>query len=125
MLVELIYYWTTIKRPLLDLAKLMFILVIFLMSGTLPYLDNFSIIAGLVTGIISSFIFLPFVSIQKKQRQIRIALLILALPVLFVVTFLLFYMFYTVQTLQECTFCNVINCVPYTEKMCDASLWLT
>ncbi|XP_069128959.1 inactive rhomboid protein 1-like [Argopecten irradians] len=120
---ELLHYWHLVRNPAVEMTKICALLIIFLMCGTLPYVDNYSIISGFLLGFFCSVFFLPFLSFKKQQKHCRILLLCFGGPFLFLVYFVLFYVFYKVQTFEECTGCKLFNCVPYTETMCDESLW--
>ena len=39
-----------VERPWWSLAKLMFVIIVFLMIGTLPFIDNWSHVGGFVFG---------------------------------------------------------------------------
>ncbi|XP_021371859.1 inactive rhomboid protein 2-like [Mizuhopecten yessoensis] len=121
--VELIHYWHIVKKPAVELTKICGLLVVFLMLGTLPYIDNYSIVSGFLLGVICSVLFLPFLSFRQQQKHCRIVLLCVGGPLIFLVYFVLLYVFYKVQTFEECSGCKLFNCVPYTETMCDPSLW--
>ncbi|XP_060063613.1 uncharacterized protein LOC132544063 [Ylistrum balloti] len=116
---ELVHYWHLVQKPAVELTKIFLLLVIFLMCGTLPYIDNYSIVSGFLLGFFCSVFFLPFMSFRQQQKHCRILLLCLGGPVIFLVYFVLFYVFYRVQTLEECSGCKLFNCVPYTKAMCD------
>ena len=123
MLVELSQFWPSVKKPVHELIKIILVITVFLGLGTLPYLDNFGIITGLIIGMLCAVILLPYVTFRRWQVKIRLILVIAALPSLFLIMFVLFYAFYKVQTFEACRVCKLINCVPYTETMCNSSLW--
>ena len=123
MLVELHQFWPSVKNNCLELYKILVIIIVFLGLGTLPYLDNFGIITGLVIGMLCAVVLLPYVTFRRWQVRFRLLLVLVALPSLLLVMFILFYAFYKVQTFEACELCKLINCVPYTEFLCDPSIW--
>ena len=123
LLIELTQFWPIINRPWLELLKIVLVIIAFLLLGTLPYLDNFGMLVGLCLGMLSAIIVLPYITFRRWQVKARLVLVAVAVPSLFLVLFGLFYSFYHVQTAQACSACRWINCIPYTETMCDSSLW--
>ena len=123
MLMELTQFWPSVKKPVLELFKILAVIIVFLGLGTLPYLDNFGTITGLIIGMLCAVILLPYVTFRRWQVKIRLILVAVVLPSLLLVMLVLFYAFYKVQTFEACSVCQLINCVPYTELLCDSSLW--
>ena len=123
MLVELSQFWPSVKKPFLELAKIIALILVFLALGTLPYLDNFGMLTGLIIGMLCAVILLPYVTFRRWQMKIRLIVVMAALPSLFLVMFMLLIGFYKVQSLEGCGVCQWINCVPYVDLMCDSSLW--
>ena len=123
MLVELFQFWAIVAHPVQELLKIIVVITFFLGLGTLPYLDNFGMITGLLLGMLCAIILLPYVTFRRWHVKIRLILVAVALPTLFLVLFVLFYGFYQVQTFEACELCRLLNCIPYTEKMCESSLW--
>ena len=123
MLVELFQFWAIVSRPILELFKIVAIILLFLGLGTLPYLDSFGMIIGLFLGMLCAIIVLPYVTFRHWHVKVRLVLVAAALPTLILVLFVLFLAFYQVQTFEACTLCKRINCVSYTQNMCNSSLW--
>lgn len=125
LLVELMQSWQLLPHPWREAAKLTGVVLLFLLSGTLPYVNNFELLTGLLTGILSAMLLLPYVTFGKWHVRRRRALVVLSFPLILLSTALTFYMFYYVQALDEaCESCQWINCVPYTRTMCNTTdLW--
>ena len=123
MLVELFQFWAIVAHPVQELLKILVVIAFFLGLGTLPYLDNFGMITGLLLGMLCAIILLPYVTFRRWHVKVRLILVAVALPTLFLFLFVLFYGFYQVQTFEACDLCRLLNCIPYTEKMCESSLW--
>ncbi|XP_071169701.1 uncharacterized protein [Mytilus edulis] len=116
--VEILLLWRFINRPLLEISKVLFVIVLFLMAGTLQYISNYTIITGLIIGLCSGVIVLPFVTFSKISHRSRVILIGFSVPLLVAIYFVLLYAFFKVQSVTDCYGCKVINCIPYTENMC-------
>lgn len=117
-MVEILLLWRFINRPLLEISKVLFVIVLFLMAGTLQYISNYTIITGLIIGLCSGVIVLPFVTFSKISHRSRVILIGFSVPLLVGIYFVLLYAFFKVQSVTDCYGCKVINCIPYTENMC-------
>ena len=122
MLVELHQFWPSVEKPHLELAKITTLILVFLFLGTLPYLDNFGMITGLIIGMLCGIILLPYVTFRRWQVKIRLIVVAVAVPTLFLIMILLLVAFFKVQSFEGCSFCNYINCIPYVDLMCDSTL---
>ncbi|KAK2564062.1 Inactive rhomboid protein 1 [Acropora cervicornis] len=117
LFVELFQSWQMIARPLIALAKLFGIVMVLLIIGLLPYVDNFAHMIGFVFGFLLAFIFLPYVSFgefDRKRKQIQIVVCFVLVSVLFAVGFLVFYIYQG----STCVGCEYLNCIPFTEDFC-------
>ena len=119
--IELAQSWVLVKRPLLTIAKLLAILSVFLVSGTLPYMDNFAHLGGLASGVLTGSIFLPYVVFGQWHARRRRLVLSLAIPTLVVLICLLLLMFFKLQYMDFCPWCQYINCVSYTPYLCNTT----
>ena len=122
LVVELIQFWKVIKKPHIELLKIVCLLCVFLFTGTLPYVDNFSIITGLGMGMLSACVLLPYVAVSKGHTRCRFSLVVVCMMGIAFSYFVLLYIFYRVQTFEDCKICEYINCIPYSEKMCKKDL---
>ena len=120
LIVELCQSWQLVAHPWREAAKLGAVVLLFLASGTLPYVDNFELLGGLIFGILMSILLLPYVTFGRWHAARRRLLVLVSAPIILVTSVFIFYMFYHVQTLdQVCDVCQLINCVPYTKTMCN------
>ncbi|XP_072013134.1 inactive rhomboid protein 1-like [Amphiura filiformis] len=119
--IELAQSWVLVQRPHKLILKLVAILIVFLLSGTLPYLDNFAHLGGFVAGSLAAVIFLPYIVFGQWHSRRRRILLILAIPSLVAVLSMLLLLFYVVQAVDFCTACQYINCIPYTLYLCNST----
>ena len=115
--VELFQNWQIVDKPWWELTKLTFVVVVSLMIGTLPYIDNWSHIGGFVFGLVSGIVFLPYITFGQWDITRKRFMLLLAVPGLIVMLVLAFVYFYKVQSINFCSWCNYIDCVPYTSAI--------
>lgn len=117
LFVELFQSWQMIARPLIALIKLCAIVLVLLLIGLLPYVDNFAHMIGFVFGFLLAFVFLPYVSFgefDRRRKQMQIVVCLLLVTALFVVGFLVFYIYQG----STCEGCEFLNCIPFTEDFC-------
>ena len=122
VLVEFLQSYQVVIKPGIELIKLLSVIVLSLFIGTLPYLDNFANIGGMIFGVLSAYLFLPYITFGKfdygrKVFQIIVAFLLIVF--LFIVGFVAFYI---VQGTDWCKNCYYLNCIPYTSNMCHKHL---
>ncbi|KAJ3129894.1 hypothetical protein HK098_007648 [Nowakowskiella sp. JEL0407] len=67
LLLDLIFNWSLIARPLWEFFKLILMILIVFFVGTLPSIDNFAHVGGFVVGICLSLVFLP----KRHMRTFR------------------------------------------------------
>ena len=100
-------------------AKLVGFMFVGFLLGSLPYVDNFAQLGGYLFGLVSSIVFLPYVSFGVWHARARLILVAVCIPLLFVMILVSIVMFYTVQ-LTDCTWCANFNCWEWTDEMpCD------
>ena len=121
--------WKRFVYPQYELFKLLGLVIVALMIGLFPYVDNFAHIGGLVTGFLLSAIFVPYYppyqgeaykvpkEHKDKFRKIKIALVAICLPTFIIVYVIIFVLFYVVQ--PNCSGCQYITCIPFTDTICQ------
>eukprot|EP00116_Pleurobrachia_bachei_P004070 sb/3464332/ len=118
ILVEFIQSYQVVHRPGRELAKLLVVIVGSLLIGTLPYLDNFAHLGGMVYGVLSACIILPYITFGSFDSGRKICQIVVALMVLLFLFAVNFVSFYIVQGTGWCKGCYYINCIPYSKNMC-------
>ncbi|XP_020605448.1 inactive rhomboid protein 1-like isoform X2 [Orbicella faveolata] len=117
LFVELFQSWQIIARPFTALFKLCGIILLLLLIGLLPYVDNFAHMIGFLFGFLLAFIFLPYVSFgefDRRRKQIQIIVCFVLVITLYVVGFLVFY----ISQDAGCNGCEYLNCIPFTPDFC-------
>ena len=117
LFVELFQSWQIIARPVTALLKLCGLVLLLLVIGLLPYVDNFAHMIGFVFGFLLAFIFLPYVSFgefDRRRKQIQIVVCFTLVITLYVVGFLVFYIYQG----SSCDGCEFLNCIPFTPDFC-------
>lgn len=118
LFVELIQSWQIIKKPITALLKLCGVVLLLLLVGLLPYVDNFAHMSGFVFGFFLAFILLPYITFgewDKRRKRIQILVAFAILIILYIVGFIIFL---NTQT-ATCVGCEYLNCVPFTVDFCQ------
>ena len=146
MFVFLIFEWRLLIRPWVELVKLAFVVLALLLIGLLPFIDNFAHIGGFVFGFFLSGILVPYKPVRDvlekfdgdnfpapdmpvvekvdiPDREIRdvfwwikVALVVIGIPVVLLLYTLFFLLFYVVQDTYDGF--SYVNCIPFTDSIC-------
>ena len=117
--VEILLLWRFINRPFMELLKVLFVILLFLLSGTLPFISIYTVLSGLLIGVCSALVVLPCVSFSKISRHTRNVLMVMCILILFGMYFILIFVFFKIQIVENCYYCILMNCVPYTDDICS------
>eukprot|EP00730_Choanoeca_flexa_P005051 TRINITY_DN11866_c3_g2_i1.p1 TRINITY_DN11866_c3_g2~~TRINITY_DN11866_c3_g2_i1.p1 ORF type:complete len:1308 (+),score=400.38 TRINITY_DN11866_c3_g2_i1:133-4056(+) len=120
LFVELFQSWQLLDRPRAEFVKLITIAIFALGLGVLPYLDNWSHIGGFIFGVMSSIVFLPYITFGKWDAARKRTLIFICLPGLIVLLILLVSLFFTDSL--KCEWCSSLNCVNFTDTFCEDNL---
>eukprot|EP00049_Salpingoeca_infusionum_P007817 m.126572 g.126572 ORF g.126572 m.126572 type:complete len:471 (+) comp13835_c2_seq1:145-1557(+) len=116
-IVSLINSWKEVKSPCRDLFTQILLSALALILGLLPFIDNFSHVAGFYFGIVSSMAFLPWHAVHTlergKRRVMNIVGFILTVASLTTALVLLFTGFEA-----NCSWCHSVNCVNFVPGFC-------
>lgn len=137
--VELFQFWQIVDRAWLELIKLTAFVVFLLALGTLPYVDNMAhigmailvcrtghmtlrthVTGGLLFGVPSAIVFVPYITFGKWDAARKRILLVICVPLLIIMLLVGFLTFYLIPTPDFCSFCHYINCIPYSSNLCPA-----
>lgn len=120
----------------MHLIKLLVIILISMLIGTLPYIDNWSHIGGLIFGVVSGIVFLPYITFGKWDATRKKILLYICVPLLLLLMVMAILVFYRLTntsfcavinrtksdgTFEEVDVCGLFNCIRWHESIdCDA-----
>ncbi|KAI3631334.1 hypothetical protein MIR68_010824 [Amoeboaphelidium protococcarum] len=133
LLIDLLKNWRVLRKPWIELAKLLVMIIVSFALGLIPGVDNFSHIGGFFMGLFGSLAFLPSVSWKLTSQRnddvgrnrtkwswsklspfVRKSILFvigMSMIVLFYV--LIFRAFYGVQDAKQlCPACQYFGCLP-------------
>jgi len=119
LLVEVLQGWKWVKKPCVELVKIVILVVVLLLLGTLPYIDNFSQIGGFLFGLPAAFIFVPYIIIGKWDHAKKCCLVAITMPIVLALFLVGVVVFYNLPNPDFCPQCNYIDCIPYTDTFCD------
>jgi len=111
LLLDLLLNWKLLIKPIKELVKMLFVVIVSLGVGFLPFVDNFAHVGGFFTGIIAGLIFLPSIKFNMKDRIIKKTITIVCIPVLFLLMLYLIISFYS-SNARKCEWCKYVNCLP-------------
>lgn len=112
---EHVIIWPLIKEPKRRLALLIGCLFVLLAIGTLPHVNNFSLITGLLYGFLFALLLCSSYLFQRKVVLFQVIILFFII-VMFVFSV---FLFYAVQRIHIRPFLRYISCIPYAEGLCD------
>ncbi|XP_068742529.1 inactive rhomboid protein 1-like [Montipora capricornis] len=115
-LVEHVIFWPSIKAPRRRLAMLMACLSLLFTVGTLPHINNFALIAGVLYGFLFALILWAPLVFKRKTMFFRL-LFVFVCATVFLLSIVLFY---GVQHLHIGfkLFFRYISCIPYVKGLC-------
>jgi len=112
MLVDVFVNWKLLQHPVCNLIIMIVVILICVLSGMMPGVDNFAHVGGLVVGIVGGFAFMPRL-VNHKGRWTRLIVVAITFPLLialFVALFVLFYNYVAKGNNIDCSWCEQINC---------------
>ena len=114
-LVKHVILWRTVKNRKRRLALLAGCLVALFSIGTVPQVNNFSLLTGLLYGCLCALVLWAPLVFCRKVALCRF------IVVFVIVTMFLFSLalFYGVQHIGISSFFRYINCYPYAQGLCD------
>ena len=119
--IELEQSWRFIADPWTQLWQQLFILALFLFMGTLPVVEGFCILGGLLLGFICGTVLLPYITFGHWEAIYRRVFVCIGVPSFILVTTLVFYFFYDLQEVRDhCgSVCDYIDCISYVDNLCN------
>ncbi|XP_066588162.1 inactive rhomboid protein 1 isoform X3 [Prorops nasuta] len=117
LIVEVLNCWPMIHNPRRTLTKLIMILIILLIIGLLPWVDNYAHFFGFIFGFLASYALMPFISFGHYDRRRRILHTWICLVLIVGLFALLLTLFYNIPA-YECEICKYFTCIPITKDFC-------
>ncbi|XP_063444509.1 inactive rhomboid protein 1-like isoform X2 [Mytilus trossulus] len=117
LLVEAIQSIQMLKRPCLEVTKVLLFIGFLFLLGLLPWIDNWAHLTGFVFGFLLAFAILPYIhfgSFDKTRKCVMILFGLGGATILFVMLIILFY----ISPIYNCPGCQYFNCIPITENFC-------
>ncbi|ORX84365.1 rhomboid-domain-containing protein [Anaeromyces robustus] len=121
LLLDLLLNWKLLIKPIKELIKMLFVIIVSLGVGLLPFVDNFAHVGGFITGLVTGLIFLPSIKFGLKDRIIKTTITIACIPILFILIFYLIISFYKSDAVT-CEWCKYVNCLPIN-GWCDDMIY--
>lgn len=115
LLVDLLHQWNIVRfvgsNPWIELAKMGAQILVSLLLGLFPAVDNFAHLGGFIYGILCGFALLP--SVVESGRSLKALRRSIALGTVVLLTLILgFYGFFQGADFEEwCDFCYNLNCL--------------
>jgi membrane associated rhomboid family serine protease len=103
-------------KPKRQLVFWLLFVAILLFAGSLPFVDNYAQIGGLVFGMVAACVFLPYITFSYGGNwTLRGRKICLGLGIFFLVVLLLLYvfLFYAIKDTDFCPDCNKFNCADF------------
>ncbi|KAI7902757.1 uncharacterized protein BX663DRAFT_569575 [Cokeromyces recurvatus] len=118
--VDLIMSWKQVTKPGRELVKLLLVIIISLVLGLLPGLDNFAHIGGLIMGLLVSTLLKSKHQYASRYSMIITWIVRIVSFILIIVLFVVFLrIFYTATDLSTvCPGCKYLSCLP-VNGWCD------
>ena len=119
LIVEVLNVWPILISPWVALGKLLSIVGVLFLLGTMPWVDNYAHFFGFLTGFLLSYALMPYISFSRSttSQNRRTALVILCLLITFL-TFLVLVLVFYLSPIPDCTWCRYLTCIPFTKDFC-------
>ena len=111
-LVDVISSWRADKHSGRNLGIIILCIIIGIIIGLTPFLDNFLNLGGFVMGILFALMLVPNLTFGKCERLCHGLISFVAFPVMSIIFCICFVLFYRrIDGSTWCTWCNKITCV--------------
>jgi len=112
MLVDVFVNWSQLRKPVVNLIAVIITIILSVISGMMPGVDNFAHVGGLIVGLVGGFALLPDF-VKGKKRCVRFLVVIITFPLLIAIMAFFIWLFYGYVgkgNSIECEWCENINC---------------
>jgi len=114
--VHLLHRWKALRDRWSALSCAIFSAFLYLVFGTLPWIDNWAHSGGFFFGLLFGNVFLPFYEWAGWKRHLGFIFSAALIGISFIV---LLTLFYENTDPEFCSWCKFINCIEYTPGLCD------
>ncbi|XP_067124319.1 inactive rhomboid protein 1-like isoform X1 [Centruroides vittatus] len=118
-LLEIVEGFRIIKSISREITSIVLILVLLLIAGTFPLVDNFAHVGGFLYGLLLGILTMPHICFGRNTLVRRKQLVIASSVVLILITFFMFIAFYVIHDTNFCSSCHKFSCIAYTSTMCN------
>ena len=121
LLVEVLKVWPILQQPWPALGKLLAIVGLLFLLGTMPWVDNYAHFGGFLTGFLLAYALMPYIAFQRTHRpdqRTRRTLVISLCLVTSVLIFLALVLVFYYSPIYDCTWCRYLTCIPFTKDFC-------
>lgn len=121
MLCDLFASWRMVKHPIVNLIVAVLLIVLLIIVGLFPFVDNFAHIGGLIMGLLTALMLLPNLTFGKCEAYCHGVISFLAFPAMSTLFMIcLVVVFRSVDTnISWCKGCDKINCANFGRNWCD------
>ncbi|XP_070211302.1 inactive rhomboid protein 1-like [Littorina saxatilis] len=116
--VELSQAWKLLDKPDTEAIKLGCFMLLLLLMGMLPYVSFLGCLAGCGCGVICAVVFMPYITFDRWDICRKITLVIVGVTTLALIFSLLLYFYITLQP-ATCQACRKLECLSFTDNMCN------
>ena len=119
LIVEVINVWPILHSPRVALGKLLAIVLVLFLLGTMPWVDNFAHMFGFLAGFLLALALMPFIRFSRSAESTtrRTALVVLCLLATVLALLVLLIVFYF-SPASDCPWCKYLTCIPFTKDFC-------
>lgn len=123
MLVDVIISWSYEKHRVMFLILIIVAIVISIILGLTPYIDNFTHLAGLISGVLFGLSLTPSLSFSRCQRIVQGIIAFIAFPLMSTLFMLCLIIFYRTVDADKswCSVCEKMNCIDIS-NWCHSSM---
>jgi membrane associated rhomboid family serine protease len=119
LIVEVLNVWPVLRSPWVALGKLLAVVGVLFVLGTMPWIDNYAHFVGFLAGFLLAYALMPSITFSpspgsSSRRTVLAALCFGAAALIFLVLVLVFY--YT--PIYDCAWCKYLTCIPFTKDFC-------
>jgi membrane associated rhomboid family serine protease len=119
LIVEVLNVWPVLRSPWVALGKLLAVVGVLFVLGTMPWIDNYAHFVGFLAGFLLAYALMPSIAFSpspssSSRRTVLAVLCLAAAALIFLVLVLVFY--YT--PIYDCAWCKYLTCIPFTKDFC-------